>query len=529
MNAYFQLVIDSNGVGLKLVPATEGGSDLVINEVVEYLQMKKVPEFDVKVIFAAMQRLSQATIVPLTRQTMYQVQEMFRLNVSQDKMQATVRFYPPSSGGILMGKEEIVTDLYHQKIVFGISEASIDAFLKNREYCTDIVIATGKEPIHGTDASVSYFFNTDLNTKPTRNEDGSVDFFNLNTINHCKQGDILAKLVKAEPSLSGTDVTGVPIKGRDVKQISLAYGNNIECSEDKTEIKSKLNGHVSLIAGKVFVSDVLELDNVGTSTGNIVSGGSVLINQNVQAGFSIKAEGNVEVKGVVEGATIEAGGDIIIARGMNGMGKGELIAKGRVIAKFLENTTVTSGQYVEADSILHSNVNAKTSIVVEGRKGNIAGGTYRATNMISCKLLGSKMGADTVVEVGVDPAVKMRYSVLVKSIVEAEKNIKNMQPILLGATQKIKRGEVIQPEQYKYIQSLALASKQQQEQLVKDKEEFELVEAELNNRGNAVVCVRGEVYAGTKIVVSEASVTLKSTQSFCRFIYEQGDVKMTSF
>ena len=39
---------------------------------------------------------------------------------------------------------------------------------------------------------------------------------------------------------------------------------------------------------------------------------------------------------VVEGAIIEAGGDIIINRGVNGMGKGNLVAGGRVIAKFIE-------------------------------------------------------------------------------------------------------------------------------------------------------------------------------------------------
>ena len=71
----------------------------------------------------------------------------------------------------------------------------------------------------------------------------------------------------------------------------------------------------------VFVSDVLIVENVDNSTGNIEYEGNVQVNGNVCTNFRVKAQGNVEVNGVVEGAYIEAGENIIIARGMNGMGK----------------------------------------------------------------------------------------------------------------------------------------------------------------------------------------------------------------
>ena len=75
----------------------------------------------------------------------------------------------------------------------GIDEAAVEAYLAKRNYCEDIVIARGKEPVQGKDARIEYFFNTDLSAKPKRNEDGTVDFFHLDTINHCKEGDVLAK------------------------------------------------------------------------------------------------------------------------------------------------------------------------------------------------------------------------------------------------------------------------------------------------------------------------------------------------
>lgn len=40
---------------------------------------------------------------------------------------------------------------------------------------------------------------------------------------------------------------------------------------------------------------------------------------NVTTGFAIKAEGDIIVNGVVEGATLVSGGNIVLKRGMQGM------------------------------------------------------------------------------------------------------------------------------------------------------------------------------------------------------------------
>ena len=130
---------------------------------------------------------------------------------------------------------------------------------------------------------------------------------------------------------------------------------------------------------------------------------------NVSSNFEIRAGGNVIISGVVEGACIEAGGNIIIARGMNGMAKGILKAGGNIVAKFLENATVSAGGYVNTESILHSNVTASTEIQVTGKRGFITGGHVRAGQRIEVKTLGATLGAPTVVEVGVDPEKKAEY------------------------------------------------------------------------------------------------------------------------
>ena len=115
-----------------------------------------------------------------------------------------------------------------------------------------------------------------------------------------------------------------------------------------------VDGHVSLVDDKVFVSDVYSVEDVSTATGNIDYQGDVEVKGNVCENFSVKTRGNVFVQGVVEGATIEAGGNIVIARGMHGQNKGKLKAGGNVIAKFISAAQVETGGYVEAEQILNA-------------------------------------------------------------------------------------------------------------------------------------------------------------------------------
>ncbi len=360
-NAYFQLVNKEDGTWLKLFPAVDGGETLVFSEVSEYLESHKI-SCDTTELYQLMDSQSHEQSMRLCMQPVRPERESYSLSLEKDGLEAVVRFYAPTEGAELLTKDEFMKDLQYRRIVNGIDESVIDAFFADRKYCTDYVVARGCLPEEGKSAVVEYFFNTDPKAKPTVNEDGSVDFFHLNTINHCEAGELLAKLVPAVPGKPGKDVTGKVILPREVKTTKLHYGRRIrfEKAEDGTEaIYSEVNGHVSLVGNDVFVSDVLEVENVDISTGNIDYNGSVQVNGNVCSNFSVRAKGNVDIHGVVEGAAVEAGGNIIIVRGMNGMGKGVLKAGGNVVAKFLESATVETVvllSHKKADSYIHIDV-----------------------------------------------------------------------------------------------------------------------------------------------------------------------------
>lgn len=530
MNGYFQIVSNNNRCCIKLFPPKDGGSPIKLEELTEYLSVKNIV-YDLKALAATLSGLSEVSLFPTNTPFQTKDSEFVKVNCAPDNMSVSVFMVPPFEGGVKMPKEEFMREFSSRGICFGFDQAAIDKFLNERHYCTWEVLVKGQPPVQGTDASIEYFFNTDPKVKPTLLEDGSVDFFNLNTINHCKEGDLLARLTPAKLGEYGTNVKGEKIKPRDVKQASLKYGHNIDINEEKTELKSQVSGHVSLIEGKVFVSNVFEVENVDNSVGNIDYDGSVRVNGNVCENFTVKAKGSIEVRGVVEGAYLEAGENITIARGMNGMHKGVLKAGGNIVTKFLENATATAGGFLESESILHCTVTAGSDVKVTGKRGFISGGRTSATNCIEVKTLGSEMGTDTVIEVGMDPTVKIAIADLQKKIMEINKQLGTIRPVLAGAKQKLAQGIKMTTPQLMQIQQLAKANNALTAELNKATEElnqFQGVMDVTSPESKGTVIVTGNVYPGTKICIDDVSMVVKQAMKYCRFIKEAGDVKMVA-
>ena len=521
--SYFQVINDETGTSLKLV---KGETPLNVAEIADYLTQHKI-SFNLSELNKAISSVKDILVLELNRQKSLPIAEEVVISISESKMQAIGRFYPPSSDGSYMDRGDILSDIRFKGISYGIDEELIDEFTEERSYCANIILANGKEPIHGSDAYIEYLFNTDLKARPTLKDDGSVDFFHLNIINHVKVGDCLAVLHPEDPGEDGKDILGNVIKPRSVKREVLKFGRNIELAENRKEIRSLVDGHVTLVDGKVFVSNVMEVENVDISTGDIDYEGNVQVNGNVCSNYKIKARGNIEVRGVVEGAELEASGNVTIARGVNGMSKGKIKAGGNVIAKFIENAHVEAKGYVETGSILHSHVTAGSEIRVGGKRGFITGGYVCATNLVDVKTLGAELGANTIVEIGINPEIKRRFHELEETVKQDSKMIHSAQPVLDAAKAKILSGIKLPTEQVKYIQDLSnTVTKKKKGIEIANKEMIELQEL-MSVSSDAQIIVRDKVYPGTKIVISDVSRIIKTQAQYCRFVKSQGDVTLT--
>ncbi len=524
-NGYFQLVSDSDGYGIALHQPKDGGESIQIGELVGYLDGLGIGYDRRRIEMCLMDE--EDSVSHLNKGNCPVCPESYTLTVDEDNMSAVVRFIPPSSTGDRMTMDDFMRDLHFKGIKFGIRLDALQTHFEGQGiYCTDILLAKGQDPIQGKDSSIEYCFNTDMHRKPAQREDGSVDYFHMTTINQCKKGDMLARIIPEVPGISGSDVYGQEIKPREVRRDTLKFGRNIRLSEDKLAIFSEVDGHVSLVDDKVFVADVYQVKDVDVSTGNLDYEGSIQVDGNVAENFEVKAGGNIIINGLVEGAKVIAGGNIIIAKGMNGMQKGFLKAGGDVIVKFLENARVAAGGYVEAEAIMHSRVSAGSEVRVDGRRGVIIGGFVQAGVKVTAKTIGAGMGASTIVEVGVNPLLKTQYSRMQKAVEDLNKTVENAQVILNNFKEKIAKGFNYNEGQLKYMRSVAKLVEEKGAELEQMNERISRFRAMMEIQKMAEVQVNNEIFPGTTIIIGDATRTIQSSFHYCKFVREKGEITM---
>lgn len=291
--------------------------------------------------------------------------------------------------------EDIMNYLSEHGVIYGIKEADIVNYCKNKEYSKELVAAQGMDPISGKDAEIIYDFDISDEKKFYESEDGTIDFRNLNNVTNVKKDTVLCHIIPAQEGKDGINVYGETVSYTPGKNISFNFGSNTYISEDGLKLLASTDGCVEYKRGKVFVENVYRVDNVDNSTGNIDFIGSVMINGDVKAGFSVTAKGDIKIHGMVEGAYIKSDGEVVISKGMNGMGKGSIHAKGNVTSKYIENATIESDKTIYAEALINSSVKAGESIILRGSTAAIIGGVSQAENIIYARTIGSKTNPET--------------------------------------------------------------------------------------------------------------------------------------
>lgn len=350
-----------------------------------------------------------------------------KITVSPGRMEAVMMITQPVGDGKKATLEDALMALKHAHVNHGVNYEEICKHI-DQEICgIQFTCAIGDKPVDGENGFVKYHFRAKDEMKPTINPDGTVDFKNLDLIENVRSGDLLAEQVLPTDGKPGTDVQGHPVPQKPGKPAQFKPGKFTEFSEDDMQIKATTDGQVMIRDGKITVSPVYQVPaNVDNTTGNIRFNGKVVVKGNVKSGFMIEADGNIEVMGVVESAVLKSNADIILNRGVQGNNQAELLCKGDLVARYIENTKINTGGNVEAECILHSIVYAKKKIMIKGKKGLIVGGIVKAGEEIDAQIIGSSMGTQTKIEVGIDPNLKEKYDQAHEKLKETMKNLQKL-------------------------------------------------------------------------------------------------------
>lgn len=458
---------------------------------------------------------------PVTAPT---VEADIRVLVARDRMEASLQItLPPGSRPLEM--DELLEKIKKDGVVFGLNYEHI----KKAYDCPGfrLVCARGQSPINGENAYIKYHVNIDNNGRPSEMVDGSVDFKNLNLFTMVQEGDLLAEKVPATLSIPGIDVLGNEISGKSGKDIPIPVGKNVQVVNGNTLI-AMIAGQLLIANNKINVVPVIEIkEDIDVSTGNIEFMGDVIVHGSVQPGFSVKADGNVEIFGTISGGTVE-GKNVIIKMGIQGMHRGYVKAKENVVAKFIENATVHAGiDIMVSDVVLHSRISASKKVLVEGQRGMIVGGTVMAGEEIRAKVVGTHMATVTALEVGVNPMLREEYQHVCVEIKKVDINLEKTKKAL--SILKSMDQSTMTPDKREMLLKLTKAQFHLAGQGETMRSRMKVIQSEFEEMRDGRIRVADVIYPGVKVVVGILVKPIGEILKFTSLYAEDGEIKIGTF
>lgn len=427
-------------------------------------------------------------------------------------MAAYLSVTAPDPGGRAVTVDEALVRLREAGVVYGLDREAVERAVllaphPVRGLVLDPVrVAQGRPAVHGQDATIVYQEDVAAGTgRPQVRPDGSVDLFDLGLVHNVPMGTILAIRTPAVPGQAGMTVLGTEVPPKPGRDLPLRAGKGVVVSEDGLAAVAEIDGHTTVVSGKLTVTALFPVDgDVGPATGNIRFIGSVVVQGNISPGFWVKAEGDVEVFGGIDSGTVEAGGNVSVRYGIQGAGRGRVLAGGAVKARFIENAEVRAGTDVwVADGILHSRVEAGARVEVLGRRGAVVGGRVSARDGVSARFLGAAMGTPTEIAVGIAPNVRDEMEEIRKQMVELEESLRRTQQAVTLLKDQERRGGLAAEKQQMLLKLVRgqyhLGARR--DELLARREELERM---LGDARTAWVRALDMCYPGVRIVLGTA-------------------------
>lgn len=431
------------------------------------------------------------------------------IDISRDQMIATVR-YDTSKGTKLPTEADIKAALDEKGVVFGINEETIKNGVRS---LTPFVAAEGKQVQHGENARIERKFDLSRKNMPKIDEFNRADYKDMGLFVLVKKGDLLAVRIPQTEGTPGKNIFGLDVPARTGRPIPMPQGKNTEV-RNENELYATIDGQIVDSTRKIDIDPHLDIrSSVGTGTGNIDFTGSVSIKGNVEAGFVVKATGDIEIGGMVNGAEVY-GRNVVIKGGINGQNRGIVKAVEDVQAQFAENANIEAGRDVSIiDAILHSNVRAGNRVYVEERRGIITGGSVAAGEEIRCKMAGNAAAVVTRMSVGVDPTVQQRYIEICRECKEDRGRLKQITQ-MLNTLSKIDVSRLPQ-QRIDQINTLTRSQFPLAGKIKRAEKEIQALEEAMGRMKDGKIRVADTLYPGVRITINSVIMNVQSIVRRC--------------
>ena len=300
---------------------------------------------------------------------------------------------------------EITARLSELEVKSGVLDEVVASFDPPRVLDAIECVALGVPPVDGRDATVEILIADQEDHAPVTLEDGTVDHHATLASRFIEAGAVIATRVPPVDGTAGVDVSGKKIEARAAvdRLLDGLVGQNTELQGDHLVATSPgrpvHNGErIDLLPSYEVAGDL------DYSVGNIDFDGDVLVRGDVKPGFTITATGSVVIGGMVEHASIRAGGDINLqgvvgnheadAAGDADDGAASIEAGGDIDVQYLHTISVRADGEVRVNREI-VNCTVRAARVLTAPSGRIVGGEVTADFEIGAGSLGSNNGART--------------------------------------------------------------------------------------------------------------------------------------
>jgi len=530
-NGEVKLIVRKTGIFLHIFPPRGAGKPATLEQANTELLMRGVTNFDKALVQKAVNANNGEPVRLGDWQPNPQFDSRVSLEITPNEMKVFAVVTRPQRFGRVLDVEDIVANMELKGVKYGILEDAIKTMLDNEVYGSPTLVAQGKPVEDGQDAHIIFNFRMEDDKINLKEEEGRIDFHNLELVQNVVIGQVLATKDPATEGSAGRTVTNRRLEAKLGEDAELLAGKNARLSDDGLEVTSEINGQVVFHNNKINVEPIYEVaGDVNLGTGNIVFLGTVIIHGNVEDGFSVKAAGNVEVYGTVGKALIEAEGNVIVNRGILGKDEAVVKAGNDIMAKFVEHTRLSAGNdVIVSEAIMHSFVDAGKRVLCVGKRAMIVGGRIRAREEVNAREIGSRVSTETIVEVGIDPKAREELNKLEEEKRASLKKIESIAKNII--TLQNQKGSGVLPEEKETMLKESILTKSELEQRLEEiGEEVDGIRSYLNIlQSQGKICASKLVHPGVRVIVKNANLEVKDNFKFVTFVQEFDNIKINPY
>ncbi|MFM2486302.1 DUF342 domain-containing protein [Celerinatantimonas yamalensis] len=320
-----------------------------------------------------------------------------------------------AQGGHHITLPALIDKLHEDHVSFGLQTQGTLQFLKDSSASDpgvrmEAVIALGRAAEHGKNAQFKRLVQTPKERllRPQPMDHGRVDMRNLGQMCSVKVGDILMRKLPCTEGKDGKNIYGEVLPSRSGEDAQLVVGEGACISaDDPNLLVAQRVGLPMEIERGMRVDELLAMKEVNVATGHVVFAGSIIINGDVREDMKVIARGDIHVLGYVDSAYLEAGGDILVEKGIIGHRRpdGQLSCELKAIGSIRARNAQYSHLSAEKDILItrelnHCLVKSLQRVIVgdeNNYRGLMVGGEIYAGNGVETVVAGSEAGPNTYV------------------------------------------------------------------------------------------------------------------------------------